>query len=460
MTGVEDPSELRRLPQVDRLASLIPGDAPQPLKVSAARAALAQARGRVMGGDPAANASDLAAQAASLLRAGERSLLTRVINATGVLLHTNLGRSPLGPDALASSTRIGAAYSNLEFDLASGGRGSRYDHSAELLRELTGAEAALVVNNNAAAVMLALHALARGREVVVSRGELIEIGGEFRLPEIMEVSGAKLVEVGTTNRTHLRDYRKAMSAETGAVLKVHPSNYSLQGFTKDVPGRELALLAHENGVPLIHDLGSGLLRRRIAGAEQAWLSTEPAVTDALEDGADLVTFSGDKLLGGPQAGIIVGRVAAIESLRSSPMLRAVRVDKTTLAALASTLLSYLRGTEGELPFWKMALLTADEIRARAKVIADAIRPDAQVELIEGLSTAGGGAGPESNLPTVLIEIEPPTESETLTRALLDGDPPVVGRIQTGRVLLDLRTVVPADDAALISAVKAALTLEG
>ncbi|HWD08682.1 MAG TPA: L-seryl-tRNA(Sec) selenium transferase, partial [Actinomycetota bacterium] len=400
----------------------------------------------------------LAVAAGRILREGRRRRVVPVINASGVLLHTNLGRAPMSARAMAAVAEVSAGYSNLEFDLAQGRRGSRYDHARELLTTLTGAEAALVVNNNAAAVLLALATQARGREVVISRGELIEIGGEFRIPDIMNESGALLREVGTTNRTHLKDYRAALGERTGAILKVHPSNYQVVGFVKSVPARQLAALAHESGLLLIHDVGSGLLRRKVAGREFGWLAEEPTVEEALADGADIVTFSGDKLLGGPQAGIIVGTAAALKPMERSPLLRTYRVDKTSLAALEATLLAYLEGAEAELPLWSMALTGAAEIEARAAAIqADLASLPAKLALAPGFSTTGGGSGPGARIPTVLLEVTSLHRAAAdLRAALVGGDPPVVARVEEERVLLDLRTVVPGQDRAVAEALRRVL----
>jgi len=336
---------------------------------------------------------------------------------------------------------------------------------------LTGAEAALVVNNNAAAVLLVLASLvrgARGREVVISRGELIEIGGEFRIPAILEESGATLREVGTTNRTHLKDYREAIGESTAAVMKVHPSNYQVVGFTKSVAGRELAELAHAapgGGIPLIHDIGSGLLRHSIAGRQLPWLAEEPTVEASLADGADVVTFSGDKLLGGPQAGLIAGRAEIVAAMEHSPLLRTYRVDKTTLAALEATLLAYLEGREDELPLWSMALLAPSEIEARAAAVRSLLLSqggdvDAKVELVDGFSTTGGGSAPTSRIPTVLLEIAPRALAVADVRsALIGGDPPVVARLEEDRLVLDLRTVAPQQDATVAEALRRVLAAD-
>jgi L-seryl-tRNA(Ser) seleniumtransferase len=415
--------------------------------VAAARTAIASATESILAGADAPTFEHLVASAAALLGAQERKRLRLLINATGVLLHTNLGRAPLSEDAVAAVTEVGAGYSNLEFDLASGKRGSRYDHSAEMLATLTRAEAALVVNNNASAVLLALAGIARDKEAIISRGELIEIGGEFRIPDIMAESGALMKEVGTTNRTHLKDYVNAITPETGAILKVHPSNYEVTGFTKSVSGKDLAELAHSRGIPLIHDVGSGLLSRHLPGGVPTWLSKEPSVTDAVEDGADIVTFSGDKLLGGPQAGILCGRTEALAKLRRSPLLRAFRTDKTTLAALDATLNAYLTGEVTRIPFWRMALAGSEDIQVRAKAVAAGL-PDtgARVEVVSGFSTTGAGSAPTSRIPTSLIRVEPLSGgASSLAAALLAHDPPLVARIEDDHVVLDLRTVDPKDD---------------
>lgn len=341
----------------------------------------------------------------------------------------------------------------MEYDISSASRGSRYERPVDLLTTLTGAEAALVVNNNAAAVLLALASLARGREVVISRGELIEIGGGFRIPEILAESGAVLREVGTTNRTHLSDYEKAIGERTAAILKVHPSNYRVVGFASSVEAADLSRLAHARGLVLIHDIGSGLLTARVGGEESSWLSSEPSVREALED-ADVVTFSGDKLLGGPQAGVILGREHAVSQMRRSPLLRAFRVDKMTLAALEATLLDYLEGRETEIPVWSMALASLPEIEERARDLAARLEPiKGKVEVADGYSTTGGGSLPGGSIPTILVEIAPRDRSAAeLFRALVGWDPPIVSRVENDKVVIDLRTVDPAHDMVLADAV--------
>jgi L-seryl-tRNA(Ser) seleniumtransferase len=451
-------SELRSLPQVDRLSGALPESAAHPLRVAAARQAIAEATATILQGAPAPSFTELVDAATAALADRRRRRLRPLINATGVLLHTNLGRAPLSEDALSAVADVGAGYSNLEFDLAEGRRGSRYDHSAETLVALTRAEAALVVNNNASAVLLALAGLSRGREAIISRGELIEIGGEFRIPEIMAESGAIMREVGTTNRTHLKDYVNAIGPDTAAILKVHPSNYAVTGFTKSVSGRELAELAHSRGLALIHDVGSGLLSRHLPGGVPPWLKGEPSVTEAVDDGADVVTFSGDKLLGGPQAGILVGRAEAVDRLRRSPLLRAFRTDKTTLAALDSTLAAYLAGDPSRIPFWRMALTGVDRLQARAeKIVAGLPAGDAKAEVTPGFSTTGGGSAPTSRIPTALIRVEPgSTSAQELAAALRSYEPHVVARIEDGALILDLRTVAPEEDPIVAAALGDAL----
>lgn len=456
-TAHERASELRNIPQVDRLSGSLPSSAAPSLRVAAARAAIGDATDSVLSGDPAPSFDELVRAANALLEARSRRRLRPLVNATGVLLHTNLGRAPLSEDALEAIREVGCGYSNLEFDLVKGKRGSRYVHAAEMLVSLTGAESALVVNNNAGAVMLALAGLARGKEAIISRGELIEIGGEFRIPDIMASSGAVMREVGTTNRTHLRDYEDAITPETGVIMKVHPSNYEVTGFTASVPGRELAELAHSNGIALVNDIGSGLLSRQTGGAPP-WLGGEPSVTEAINDGADIVTFSGDKLLGGPQAGILVGRSEAMERLRHHPLLRTYRTDKTTLAALDATLTAYLTGDIERIPFWRMALLPAGAVRERALKLAGSLpQSDATVEVVDGFSTTGGGSAPTSRIPTALLRIRAGCGAQSLAATLLAGDPPVVARIEDGRLIIDLRTVSAAHDGRIAAALGDAIT---
>lgn len=374
-----------------------------------------------------------------------RPRFRRVLNATGVVAHTNLGRSLLAESAARAAYEACRHYSNLEFDLATGKRGSRYSHVERLLCALTGAEAALVVNNNAAAVLLVLETLAKGREVVVSRGQLVEIGGSFRIPDVMARSGALLREVGATNRTHRFDYEQAIGPETAALLRVHTSNFRVVGFTKEVPLSELAELARAHGLPLIEDLGSGSLE----DLATAGLPGEPPVRRVVESGADLVTFSGDKVLGGPQAGIIVGRADLVAAVKRNPLNRALRIDKMTLAALEATLRLYLEPERArrEVPTLSMILAEPEELATRAKALARAVRRAAgehfAVACAPGFSQVGGGAFPERGVATTLVRLTPKRPGLTPDRLrvrLLRTDPPLVGRVEDGAFLLDPRTL--------------------
>ncbi len=380
--------------------------------------------------------------------------LRPVLNATGVIIHTNLGRAPLAQAAQEAMLAVAAGYSALEYDLNAGTRGSRYVHAERLLCELSGAEAALVVNNNAAAVTLVLRVVAAGREVIISRGELVEIGGGFRVPEILAQSGARLVEVGTTNRTRLGDYRHAVSSETAAFLKVHPSNFRLIGFTEAVELADLVDLGRSLTPPrpVINDLGSGtFLETRSFG-----LAHEPMVPESVAAGAIATTFSGDKLLGGPQAGLIVGDKALIAELREHPLARAIRPDKLTLAALQATLLAYLRGTAlQEIPVWQMIAAPAAELETRARNWADRLnRSGLRVELRPGYSAIGGGSLPGQTLPTTLLALLSP-HPDRLVAQLRHGEPPVVTRIEDDTVLCDPRTILPGQDELLVQALRAA-----
>jgi L-seryl-tRNA(Ser) seleniumtransferase len=406
--------ELRDLPSVDELARGV-DDA---LAVDAARTLIDRARDEIRAGvDP----GDLTARLQAELLAARAPSLRRVLNATGVVVHTNLGRAPLADEALAQVVAAARGYSNLELDLSSGTRGSRQDHVAALLRRLTGAPAALVVNNNAAAILLALAALAEGREVVVSRGELIEIGDGFRIPDVLARSGARLVEVGTTNRTRARDYEHAIGADTALLLRVHQSNFRVVGFAEQPRIDELAAVAQRHGVPLVDDLGSGVL---------AEVPGEPSVRDSP---ADLVCFSGDKLLGGPQAGIVVGRADLVELLRRHPLQRALRADKLTLAALEGTLRLYLDAPE-RIPVVRMLRQSADTVRARAERLAAATGGSVE----ETVGRVGGGALPLAELPSYACALD-----ESLAAPLRAGEPPVLGIVRDGKLLLDCLTL--ADD---------------
>jgi L-seryl-tRNA(Ser) seleniumtransferase len=405
---------VRDLPSVDALART----SDDPLAIEAARAVIARAREEIRGGsDP----GDLRARLSEELAAARAPRLRRVINATGVIAHTNLGRAPLADEALARVRDAARGYSNLEYDLPSGARGSRQGHVVPLLRRLTGAEAALVVNNNAAAVMLALAALAEGREVLVSRGELIEIGDGFRIPDVLARSGARLREVGTTNRTRVEDYEHAIGPETALVLRVHQSNFRVVGFTEQPALAELAQVAQSHKVPLVDDLGSGALSD---------VGDEPTARASLAAGADLVCFSGDKLLGGPQAGIVVGRAPLVERLRRHPLQRALRADKLTLAALEGTLALQLEAPE-RIPVVRMLLADTDAVRARAERLARLV----DGELEQTVARAGGGALPLAELSSWACAVE-----EALATPLRTGEPPVVAVVRDGRTLLDCRTI--------------------
>ena len=420
------------LPSVDALVREAACDAPHALCVREARATLAEQRAR----GEEATATALAPELRRRVRAALEPSLREVINATGVVLHTNLGRAPLAASALAGIQAVAAGYSNLELDLATGGRGSRQDHVAALICELTGAEAALAVNNGAAALVLALAALAGGREIVVSRGQLVEIGDGFRIPEIVQSAGSRLREVGTTNRTGAADYRRALGAETGAVLCVHPSNYRVLGFTGEVGARELAQIAHDASLPLIYDIGSGAL------IEEQALAGEPLARDALRDGCDLVCFSGDKLLGGPQAGILAGSADAIAACRRHPLARALRIDKLSLAALEATLRLYRdpARARAELPVLRAVLEPADAVRARATALAERIGGS----VVETVARVGGGALPLAELPSFGVRLD--GDAEELAARLRDGDPAVLARVADGALVLDCRTLGDADAA--------------
>lgn len=416
-----------------------------------ARRLLETTRAEIAGGAGAPELTELVSRLLIDLQRNLRPSLHPIINATGVIIHTNLGRVPLSAAAQEAMVAAATGYSNLEFDLEAGQRGSRYDHAERLLCELTGAEAALVVNNNAAAVTLVLRAIAADGEVVISRGELVEIGGGFRIPEILSQSGARLVEVGTTNRTRLADYRAAITASTAAILKVHPSNFRIVGFSEAASISELAELGRSlnPALPVLVDLGSGAL----IDTSRFGLIHEPTVQECLATGAGIVTFSGDKLLGGPQAGLIVGDKAIIAALKRHPLTRALRVDKITLAALQATLLAYLRGSaSAEIPVWQMigANPAALETRARAWAVA-LTGDDLPTELRSGQSAIGGGSLPGQTLPTTLLALAV-AQPDLLATRLRRSQPPVIARIEDGAVLFDPRTVLPGQDEAMLAAV--------
>lgn len=446
----------RRLPSVSALLSAaavqpLLARAPRHLVTSAVRDAIERARR-----DPAhapRDEQEWSAAIGAALAERERRSLRPVFNATGVVLHTNLGRAPLPRAALEAMAQVAAGYANLEYDLEQGIRGSRSVHCVSLLRELTGAEDALVVNNGAAALVLALNTFAEGRAAIVSRGELIEIGGSFRIPDIMAKSGARLVEVGTTNRTHLDDYQRALSADTGAVVKVHRSNFAIEGFVADVGVRELVAPCAAHGVPIIHDLGSGLF----ISLESCGLRGEPVAAEAVRAGATVVTMSGDKLLGGPQAGIILGSADAVARMRRNPLTRALRVDKLTLAALEATLALYRDPPRAmrEIPTLAMLAAPAERIRERAAELCAALtRSGHRATVVASAGSVGGGAFPTTRIPSAAVALD--GDAERLDARLRAAPVPVVGRIADDRLLLDLRSVPEGDDESLAAAVLAAL----
>jgi L-seryl-tRNA(Ser) seleniumtransferase len=395
---------------------------------------------------------------AARLEADVAPSLRAVINATGVIVHTNLGRAPLAEAAVARVAALAGGYTNLEYDLALGTRGRRDVHAERLLRTLTGAEAAVVVNNNAAATLVVLAAIASGREALIARGELIEIGGGFRIPEVMAQSGVRLREVGTTNRTRVSDYAAAISDRTAAIVRVHPSNFTVEGFTERPALAGLVGLGRRFNVRILEDQGSGFLG---AGPTASALRHEPSVAASVAAGADLVMFSGDKLLGGPQCGIIAGTAAAVSLVRQHPLMRAIRIDKMTCAALEATLVEFLTGRAAEtVPVAAMIALSEEAIARRAESLVAALAAAAvPASLTGGHSTIGGGSAPGSLLPTTLVAIDPAAApAARLEAALRRGTPPVIARIDDDRVVLDLRTVPPRQDALLATLIAAALSL--
>jgi len=461
--SAERATALRSLPSVDQLLRRLAdrpelSALPRGRLTALVRELLDAERKRVLDGHGTpAGADALAARAVERAQRAGVFSLRPVLNATGVVLHTNLGRALMSPLALERLTAVGAAYTNLELDLATKERGSRYSHVEGPLARLTGAEDALVVNNNAAAVLLALETLAHGREVVVSRGELIEIGGEFRIPDIMLRSGAVLREVGTTNRTHLRDYAEAITPNTGLLLKVHTSNYRVVGFTADVPSRELVELGRARGVPVMEDLGSGSL----VDLRPYGFPYEPTVPETVAAGVDLVSFSGDKLLGGPQAGVVVGTRALVTRLKKNPWNRALRIDKFTVAALEATLYAYEAGTAlATVPTLRLLTEPLARVRSRARAVLRRLPPATRARLaarvVDDRAQVGGGALPTVELPTAAVAVgRDASDAMSLDARLREGDPPVVGRIVDDRLLLDCRTVLPHQVVGLARALSAA-----
>jgi L-seryl-tRNA(Ser) seleniumtransferase len=423
--------------------------APRELVVNAVRDAVEAAR---QAADIPRDAGEWALAIRDALASRQRRSLRPVINATGVILHTNLGRAPLAAAALQAMDEVARDYSNLEYDLERGARGSRYTHCVGLLRELTGAEDALVVNNGAAALVLALNTLAEGRPAIVSRGELIEIGGSFRIPDIMAKSGARLVEIGTTNRTHLADYEHAL-VDGAVIVKVHRSNFALSGFIAEASLAELVGIASPRGIPVVHDLGSGLL----LSLERFGLVGEPIASDAVRDDATVVTMSGDKLLGGPQAGIVLGQAATVARMRANPLTRALRVDKLTLAALEATLALYRDPERAvrEIPTLAMIAASADAVRARAQTLASRLASrEIRCDVVATEAQVGGGAFPTARIESAGIALS--GHAEQLDARLRAADPPVVGRIADGRLMLDLRTVRSERDEELANVIERAL----
>jgi L-seryl-tRNA(Ser) seleniumtransferase len=452
----------RRIPSVDRLLASAPFEdllqsEPRGLIVAAIQQVQAEVRTVLSAGGPTGDEITDPAWYAERTRSSidriRRPSLRPVINASGVVLHTNLGRAPLADVARAAIDRVAAGYSNLEFDLEHGTRGSRYAHCTELLVRLTGAEAVLVVNNNAAALVLALNTLAFEREAIISRGELVEIGGSFRVPDIMARSGARMREVGSTNRTHPEDYRAAIDASTALILKVHQSNFRIEGFTAEVPVAELEPIARTHGILLLNDLGSGLM----VPSSSLGLPFEPTAADAVREGADVVTMSGDKVLGGPQAGIVLGRRDVIERMRRNPLCRAFRVDKLTLAGLEATLGLYLDPDRAirEIPVLRMLSDSASAIAARAESLAAALSAIGVAAATEdGRSTVGGGAFPGVELPGRVVTVAVDGLSAVcLDQQLRDANPPVVGRIVDDRVLLDPRTLLPGEADQIVAVIR-------
>ena len=474
MTAADRAALLRQIPSVDDLLNRprleeLARRVGRTLVVETARGVMDELRGAI-GRQGESAAVDSAAIEERVVDAVTRLLtpsLRPVINATGVILHTNLGRAPLSAAAIERLCATATQYSNLEYDIAAGQRGKRDTHTARLLARVLGAEAAIVVNNNAAAVFLVLNTLAKGGEAIVSRGELIEIGDGFRIPDIMSESGAVLCEVGTTNRTALADYERAIGERSRLLMRVHPSNFRMVGFTQRVTLEELAELGRRTGLPVFEDLGSGCLANLAP-----YGFDEPLAGASLRAGASLVSFSGDKLLGGPQAGIIAGKRDLVERCRRNPMFRALRVDKLTIAVLESTLLAYLRGPEAsghdEIPTLRMIRMTAEEVGRRAEALTGQLRAalpasEVEIEIVDGRSVIGGGSTPEESLPTRLLAISSRRRSaaeieERLRRIAgsASGPLPVIARIENDRLVLDLRTVFPEQEPHLLSAVRAAL----
>ncbi|MGG5462759.1 L-seryl-tRNA(Sec) selenium transferase [Clostridium sp. B9] len=452
---------LRALPKIDEILGLFNEDflnnTGREVVVSTLRDIIDENRKAILKGeaDYALTKEDAKSECEKRLLKKREKNLKRVINGTGVVIHTNLGRSLLSEEATEAVSSVASSYSNLEYDLEKGSRGSRYSLIEEIIKEITGAEAALVVNNNAAAIMLTLNSLCENKEVVVSRGQLVEIGGSFRIPDVMKFSRAKLVEVGTTNRTHLFDYEDAITEETGALLKVHCSNFKIVGFTKEISAKELCNLGKERNVPVIEDIGSGVL----IDLSKYGLEKEPTVIESLEAGVDVVTFSGDKMLGGAQAGIIVGKKKFIDKIKRNQLTRALRVDKFTLAALEITLKHYLNEKEAieKIPTLHMMTLSSEEIKNRAErfiEITESLNDFYDFSIEKGFSTVGGGSMPDSKLETYLVKISSENINEvSLEKYLRLNETPIITRVYNGAVYIDFRTILEKDYEVIFNALK-------
>jgi L-seryl-tRNA(Ser) seleniumtransferase len=456
LSGIPSVDEILKSPEGAQWLSAFP----RKIVTQAIRTVLGSERGKILGGETAEIASEAlyAAIFAEIKTLSSYSLLP-LINATGIVLHTNLGRAVLSEKALENIAKVGRGYSNLEYDLETGKRGKRHSHTKRLLRQITGAEDALIVNNNAAAVLLCLNTMARDREAIVSRSELVEIGGSFRVPDVMAASNAVLREVGTTNKTHLHDYADAIHENTALILKVHQSNYRIIGFTSDVGIDELVMLGKKQKVPVMYDLGSGCL----ADLRPYGIHTEPTVQEIIKAGVDVVSFSGDKLLGGPQGGIIVGKKKYIEKIQKNPLARALRVDKLTIAAFEATLMGYMdvEGAKKSIPVLKMLFQSPDEIKHRALKIAAALRKTvkiADIRVLQDRSKAGGGSLPEAEFETFAVQIRsagiPVNELEGRLRR---SSPPVIARIREDALLLDARTILEQEMKDLVRVVSASLS---
>lgn len=449
------PDQLRQLPSVDALLQdhtlrELEYRYGHAIVLDACRAALDAARQAILGGADAPMPAMLIDDVCARIERAVQPSLIPVINATGVIIHTNLGRAPLSDETLAAMKLAAQGYSNLEYDLDAGERGSRYVHAEALLTRLTGAQAALIVNNNAAAVMLILATFARGKQVVISRGQLVEIGGGFRIPEVMQQSGATLVEVGTTNRTYIADYARAINEQTALLMRVHSSNFKMIGFTHQATLEELVALAHEKNLLCVDDLGSGALIDTSAYG----LAHEPMPQESLTAGADVVSFSGDKLLGGPQAGIILGRKNIIETLKKHPLTRALRVDKVTLAGVQATLLHYLKNeATKKIPIWKMIAIPRDELDARAQKWAERLRASKlDASVVDAESTVGGGSLPGETLPTRAVAIAV-TSPNDFAKRLRENTPPIIARIEENRIVFDPRTVLQSEEEMLLAGIE-------